>query len=261
MAKILVLGESGGGKTTSLGGNKKLGIKGADPKVSYVLSVTSKPISAGSDIKWPVAPNFGLHYTAAMLKDYRRIITNNPDLIVHAIKLLAQTPIENVFLDDSNYLMQDMYMAEALKTGWDMPKKIGFKMGKIFEAVEALPYSKNFIMMAHGEEYDKVGGKKGYRMKTTGKMVQEYVTPEGKFDILLIADSQWDETTKTGRKVFITRDDGVYTGAKCQGIFDDLYIPNDMGYVLDKVNAYYNSVEEDEEEPEATQEDTEATQE
>lgn len=135
--------------------------------------------------------------------------------------------------------MQDYYMEKALASGWDTPKKIGYDFGKIFQAIEHLPIDKNFIMFAHGEEYDKADGRKGYRLKTTGKMVQEYITPEGKFDVVLIGKSGFDESTKTVKKEFVTNDDGVYSTAKSHRIFDSLYIKNDMGYVIKKVNEYY----------------------
>lgn len=241
MAKILVLAESGFGKTTSLMKSEKYAIEGLDPKETYIISVTSKPLPGkGSNQLYPVVPNFSLNTQAIGLKDYRRIVTANPALVAHAINLLnTVNAIRTIVLDDTNYLMQDQYMAKALSTGWDAPKKIGYDMGKIFVAFEATPRDKNFIMIAHGEEYDKTNGRKGYRMKTTGKMVQEYITPEGKFDVVLIGNSTFDETEKKAVKQFVTNDDGVYSSAKSHEIFDSLYIPNDMGLVIKKVNEYY----------------------
>lgn len=96
-------------------------------------------------------------------------------------------------------------------------------------------------MLAHMEEYPKPGGKMGVRMKTTGKMVQEYVTPEGKFDVLLIGKSIFDDKEQKAHKRYVTRDDGVYESAKSHRIFgpDETYILNDLGYVVEKVREYY----------------------
>lgn len=242
MAKILGLAESGFGKTTSYAGSEEHGIVGCNPDNTYLITATSKDVPGrGSRKKWPMFPNFGLQSTASQLKDYRRIFTNNPAVAAHAINLLGTVKsIQNIILDDTNYYMQDMYMEKALSTGWDAPKKIGFEFNKIFKAMEALPEDKNFVMLAHFEEYTKATGQLGVRMKTTGKMVQEYVTPEGKFDILLVGKSLWDDKEQRARKVFVTRDDGVHTSAKCHGIFSDTYILNDMGYILDEVTKYYN---------------------
>lgn len=241
----MVLAETGFGKSTSIDGDEELGIKGLSPSDTYVLSVTSKPLpSKGSMKKWPSTKNFNTASVASDLKNYRRIISNKPSTIAHAINLLGRvTTIKNIVLDDANYLMQDMYMENALAGGWDTPKMIGFQFNKIFKAMEDLPEEKNFIMMAHFEEYDKVAGKKGVRMKTTGKMVQEYITPEGKFDVLLIGSSIFDEKEQKASKKFVTRDDGVFVTAKSHRIFgpDETYITNDMAYVIEKVNAYYGN--------------------
>jgi len=221
------------------------GIKGLNPKETYIISVTSKPLPGrGSSKLYPIYPNFNANIKDAnTLAPYRRIVSNDAAVISAAIDLILLTPIRNIVLDDANYIMQDYYMAKALSSGWDTPKKIGFDMNKIFSSMERVPETKNFIMLAHGEEYDKTDGRKGYRLKTTGKMVQEYITPEGKFDIVLIGKSSYDDTNKKVLKQFVTNDDGVYSSAKSHKIFPNVYINNDMGYVVDMAYAYYNEPE------------------
>ena len=247
MAKILVLAESGFGKSTSLMKDEEYGIEGLEPVNSYIISATSKPLPGrGSRKKFPVLPQelTNMSITRDHLSPYRRVISNNGQVVAYMIELLGQVaPMRNIVVDDANYIMQDYYMDKALSTGWDAPKRIGYDMGKVFKAMNSLPEDKNFIMLAHGEEYEKPDGRKGYRFKTTGKMVNEYVTPEGKFDVVLIGRSNYDESSKKVVKEFVTNDDGVYTSAKSHRIFDSLYIPNDMGLVVKKVNEYYDEVE------------------
>ena len=246
MPNILVIAESGFGKTTSLIENKQYGIKGLNPDETYVISATKKDLPGrGSRHLFPILPPEITHtgISAGHLAPYRRIITNNAMIVAHMIRLLATVQkIKNVVLDDANYIMQDYYMAKALSTGWDAPKRIGYDMGQIFEAFNNLRIEQNFIMLAHGEEYDKADNKKGYRVKTTGKMVQEYITPEGKFDVVLIGRSNYDDTSRKVSKEFVTNDDGTYTSAKSHGIFDSLYIPNDMGLVIEKVTEYFSTM-------------------
>jgi hypothetical protein len=249
MPKIMVLAPTGGGKTSSAAGNSKLGIKGLSPEDTYWITATSKPLSGkGSMKKWPTHTSFNFQSNAASLKDFRRIYTNDPALAAHAITLLGTVKgIHNIILDDTNYYMQDMYMERALSTGWDAPKKIGYEFNKIFKAIERLPENKNFIMMAHYEEYKKVDGNLGARMKTTGNMVDQYVTPEGKFDIVLFVRSSYEESEgkKQVSKQFVTKDDGIFTSAKDQGIFDETYIPNDLAYVIEEVDKYYYGDDEE----------------
>ena len=63
-------------------------------------------------------------------------------------------------------------MKNALKGSWDVPKQIGYTMGLIFDAINAVPEDKNIIALAHYEEYkDKNGDSLSYKYKSTGKMV------------------------------------------------------------------------------------------
>lgn len=237
MSRILVLAKSGFGKTFSMGKVESLGHIGLNPKETYVISVTSKPLTfPGSRELYKTTPinNMGAG---------NRVITNNPEQVAYAIEQLLSSPFENIVVDDFNYLMQDYYMDNALKGGWDTPKKIGYFMGKIFSAIEKYGDSeKNIIVLAHGEEVPQQDGRVYLKMKTTGKMVDEYVTPEGKFDVTLVGRSRFDTASKKVIKEFITNEDEFTSSPKSPyGMFEDLYIPNDLGLVVDKVNKYYTA--------------------
>lgn len=241
MARILCLAASGFGKSTGTAKIKdeKLGIDfiGLDPSESYIISVTSKPLPyKGSNNVWPVT-------TSDQLRQGRRIITNDAEVIASTIRTLFESPVKNLVIDDFNYIMQDWYMANALRTGWDAPKTIGYKMGLIFDAVELFKDpSKNVIVLAHGEDVPSTDGsaRKYTKMKTTGKMVDEYVTPEGKFDVTLVGRSRWDTKNARSIKEYVTNEDSQYSSPKSPiGMFEELYISNDLGYVVQKVNEYY----------------------
>lgn len=114
-------------------------------------------------------------------------------------------------------------------------------MGLIFDAFETNP-EKHYFMMAHYEEYtNTTEGGLSYRFKTTGKMVQEFITPEGNFEIVLYGKTDVTEVDnkKTIKTLFVTNKDGQYPAKSPIGMFPDLYIPNDLGYVLEKINEYY----------------------
>ena len=113
MAKILVLAKSGFGKTTSWAGREKLGIKGLDPKETYVISVTSKPLT------FPKSRELYKVAQKGKVATGNRYISNNPEEIATLLEQLLQSPYKNIVVDDFNYLMQDYYMDNALKGGWD----------------------------------------------------------------------------------------------------------------------------------------------
>ena len=262
MPRILVLAKTGFGKTTSLFAVESLGFIGLDPKTTFIISCTTKPLSVkgafnlyksvdystlkqdGKFIITPSDKNKKAQLFAEMVKILRtgnRLIAKNALDVAYTLEILGTSKqYKNIVLDDMNYLAQDEYMRNALKGGWDTPKLIGYNTGLIFDAIDSIPETKNIICMAHFEEYkDKVGDSISYKYKSVGNMVDNYITPEGKFEIVLYGKSYYSEELKKSVRVFVTNDDGVYPAKSPVDMFSDIYIPNDMGAVIKQVENYY----------------------
>jgi hypothetical protein len=235
MAKVLILAPSGLGKSTSIGNIPELGITGLKPEETFIISATSKPLPfKGSQKNYPVGkPNDA---------DIRRYISNDGEKVAAAIKYIIENKKEviNIVVDDSNYIMQDYYMANSLKKGYDTFKEIGKFMDAVFNAMEQTEKI-NFFMLAHYEEFkDSSADTISYRFKTVGKMVNDYITPEGKFDIVLYGRQSYSEQDKKVTKQFVTNYDGQFPAKSPVGMFKDLYIPNDLGVVKQTIDEYYN---------------------
>ena len=208
MAKILVLARSGFGKTTSWAGRERFGIKGLDPKETYVIQCKSRAITnpeykltASTEIKDLATGNRVQVDTVTGLDRFKKVAE-----IIEALKL---SPYKNIIIEDFNYLSQDYYMANAMKGGWDTPKVLGFGMGLIFDSFKGFPENKNLICYAHYEEYkDKNGDSISYKFKTVGKMTDDYITPEGNFDIILFGKQIYDNQNKKAVKTFVKEFDG-----------------------------------------------------
>lgn len=111
--KALILAKSGFGKSTSIGEIPELGIKGLDPKETYLISCVNKPLPfRGATGKYKIT-------TSAKIAEGNRIITNDAKEVASIIEILANSPFKNIVLDDMNYISQDFYMKNALKGGWD----------------------------------------------------------------------------------------------------------------------------------------------
>lgn len=241
MGKILILAPSGFGKTTSIGNLPELGIEGLNPKETFVISATSKPLPfRGSSKVYKVVDPL----SPPTVENGNRLISNSGPFIAKTINFILanRSEIKSIVIDDANYIMQDYYMTNASKKGYDTFKEIGASMNAVFTAMETSS-TVNFYMMAHYEEYrDSNEDTISYRFKTVGKMVQDYITPEGKFDVVLFGKQSFDEQTKKISKEFVTNFDGRFPAKTPVGMFKELYIPNDLGYVEKAVRAYYEDL-------------------
>ncbi len=241
MCKILILAKSGFGKTTSYCGREKLNIKGLNPKDTYIIQCIGRGVpnkefklTSSNEIKDLNTGNRVQVDNITGIERFKRV--------ADIITALVKSPYKNIIVDDFNYLAQDFYMANAMKGGWDTPKQIGYGMGLIFNAMKQVPEDKNLICCAHYEEYkDKNGDSISYKFKTTGKMVDDYITPEGNFDIILFGKQTFNAETKQPIKVFVKEFDGEYPAKDSLGVLDALpnEIPNDLSIVVDAINKYY----------------------
>ena len=138
--------------------------------------------------------------------------------------------------------MQDYYMNNSMKGGWNTPKEIGFGMGLIFDAMKGYPENKHIYVFAHYEKVNDNDGTVTYQMKTTGKMVNEYCTPQGKFDIILYGKQAYNEEEKKAIKTFVKDFDGTFPAKDSIGVLDDMAdeFPNDLYLVSEELKKRYN---------------------
>ena len=233
---IAVVGESGSGKSTSLSSIPELGILGLKPEETFIINVKGKPLPIKSwkklykeiDITKP--PTEG-NYLA----------TTDSSLIVKTLQYINQyrTDIKNVVLEDAQYVMSEEFMINALKTGYDKFNRMAKNMYDIINAGILMRDSINFIMITHNDEEE---GKS--KIKTLGKMLDDKVNLAGLFTVVLYSTTK---TTQQGTSYnFVTNkyidDRGIHIMAKSPvGMFNEILIPNDMGYVLQKIEEYNNA--------------------
>lgn len=94
MAKILILGASGFGKSSSIAHLEEYNHIGLDPKITYIISATSKPLpfkEQGTLFKIT---------TPDKLSEVNRVVTNNGNTIGSIIRSLSKSPYKNIILDD-----------------------------------------------------------------------------------------------------------------------------------------------------------------
>lgn len=232
---IAVVGDSGSGKSTSIGQIPELGIIGLDPKETFLINVMGKPLpmrgwrSKYVEIDLSKPPTEG-NYLA----------TTDSALIVKTLKYINENrrDIKNVVLDDFIYIMSSSFMAKALQAGFDKFNALGKSAYDVINTGITMRNGLNFIMLTHDDEDN---GKA--KIKFLGKLLEDKVNPAGMFTIVLFTTSVTSPQGVTSYH-FITNkhmdNRGVLIPAKSPvGMFEEKLIPNDMGVVIETVEKYY----------------------
>lgn len=199
--KILILGDSGTGKSASLRNFK-------DDEI-LVINSAGKPLPFKNHFE-TVTPRFD-HLT---------------DDILDALK---KTMKKVVVVDDAQYIMSFQYMRRIKEAGWDKWNDIQGDFFNIIQMCDYLPNDTIVYFLSHIQR-DEQGHEK---IKTMGKMLDEKITIEGLFTTVLKTSVQ------DGKYYFITQNNGLDTVKSPMGMFESYAIDNDLKYVDTKIRNYY----------------------
>lgn len=195
---VLIMGQSGSGKSASMRNFKANEIG--------VINVAGKPLPFKSDIK--------------------SINTDNYAEVEHVIKIAK---VNAIVVDDSQYLMADEYMNRAKEHGFQKFTDIGYNFWHLVNMVRTLPENKIVYFMQHTEISDN-GREKA---KTIGKLLDEKITLEGMFSIVL------KTSVVDGHYYFTTQTNGSDTVKSPIGMFSEQLIDNDLKMVDSTIRDYY----------------------
>lgn len=196
---VLILGQSGTGKSASMRNFKEDEIG--------VINVARKPLPFRSNLK-----------------------TFNSDNYAEIMSVLKRANAKSIIIDDAQFLMANEFMRAAKQKGYDKFTEIALNFWNLTQfCVNELPDDVIVYFLAH-TEWDNLGNEK---MKTVGKMLDDKITIEGLFTIVmktLVHDNQYSFTTQNSGR------DTVKTPI---GMFNDSVIPNDLKTVDDTIREYY----------------------
>lgn len=221
---IAIVGSSGEGKSTS--------IETLNPKETFIINVVGKPLPFRG---WKA--NYTLADPKTNSGNY--IVTANSKEICGVLNKISKDylHIKQVVLDDSQYTMSTTFMEKALEKGYDKFSIIGQDMWHILNTGKSLRDDLKVFMLFHdeviNESYDPQR-----KIKTIGKMLDQNVTLEGLFTIVLFTRVTKDEN-KENLFQFVTQKENNNTAKSPRGMFEK-YIPNDLAYVVKKIDEYYN---------------------
>jgi len=226
MSAIAIVGKSGTGKSTSYGHIPELGIKGLNPKTTVIINVSGKDLPFRGWVKM---------YTGHPKDGGNYLETSDADIIAKSIKGISDTrpDVTDIIIDDGQFIMSFEFMRRAKENGYGKFSDIGVNIAKIAEASRNTRKDLKVYFLWHPEE-DK---ETGFKMKTIGKMVDDYLTLEGLFSVILYTNVSKGADNKIQYQ-FVTNNDGKYPAKSPVGMFKDIYIPNDLSVVSELIDQY-----------------------
>lgn len=208
---VLVIGRSGSGKTYSL--------KNFEPSEVGVISVEKGRLPFKSGIKTVRVPK---DPTKGEARDAAQLNAAKYAWIQRAIQN-AKVPV--IVIDDSQYLLVNELFDRTYEKGYDKFTSMASKFRDLIHFVNELENDNLIVYFLHHSETDTDGREK---VKTIGKMLDEKLTVEGCFDIVLYCQDH----------KFFTQANGQSTAKSPEGMFD-LEIPNDLKMVDTAIRDYY----------------------
>ena len=195
------MGESGSGKSASLRNFKKEDVG--------ILNVASKPL--------PFRNTNGLVTVNRATYSMINGAVTSPNRLSYAI-------------DDAQYLMAFESFDKANITGYAKFTEMAKNYEEMLRVIQEDTSPDTIVYVMQHIDTDENGKVKA---KTLGKMLDQQLTIEGLFSIVLLAKA--DER----RHYFVTQSDGTNPCKSPIGMFDDIEIDNDLKMVDDTIREYY----------------------
>lgn len=196
---VLILGESGTGKSASL--------RNFEPDDVSIFNVAAKPL--------PFRKKLPIKSTS----DYNTICQG-----------IAQSQKKAFVIDDSQYLLCFESFAKAKEIGYGKFTDMALHFYNLVQFVIRQTPPDVIVYFLHHTETDGNTGK--VKAKTMGKMLDTQLTLEGLFSIVLMAYTDGKKHT------FITQSDGFTTAKSPMEMFP-VEIDNDLKAVDQAIREYY----------------------
>lgn len=196
---VLILGASGSGKSTSL--------ENFSENEVLIFNVAGKPFPFRKMLK--VINNAGYDNIG---------------------KILNKKEFKKYVIDDSQYLLAFDLFDRAKETGYGKFTDIAVRFYKMIRfVIDKMPKDVIVYFLHHSEE--TASGK--IKAKTVGKMLDDQLTLEGLFSIVLLAETDGD------KYYFVTQSDGYSTCKSPKEMFRK-NIKNDLKIVDTTIRKYWN---------------------
>ena len=195
---VLILGDSGSGKSTSM--------RNFSEDEVGIFNVASKPLPFRKKLKKVDGAT------------YQKII-----------KSLSAPKLKVYVIDDSQYLMAFEMFSKAKETGYGKFTDMALNFYSLVQfVIQQTPPDVIVYFLHHVQKNDY-----GIKAKTVGKMLDDQLTLEGLFSIVLMAKCD------SGRYYFQTHNGGYDTVKSPMGMFETDEIDNDLKLVDQTIREYW----------------------
>lgn len=206
--KVLILGNSGAGKTYSLRNLKE--------EETFIIQCTKKDLPFRN-------------YTKRYNQEKKNIFCSKDlNTVLEMLKRINKNEnIKTVIIDDFNYLMTFGYKARAKENGFTKFETIAFLVIDIFDEIDSMRDDLIVYIIAHPQE--SLSGK--ISTKTIGKFLDEKVCIEGLFNMVILAigsDNNFQFTVN-----------GMDPAKTPVGMFETNEIENDLVLINETIKNYY----------------------
>jgi hypothetical protein len=220
---VLIIAESGTGKSTS--------VRNLNPKETFIINIANKPLPFRG---WK--------------KDYTMISKDNPKGNMTATSTTAgiikaiqhvndkMPHITNLVVDDWQYMSSFEYFDRAHEKGYDKFTQIAANLAQVAKMPKDLRDDLYIFFMTHSEEATDINGHRKVKAKTIGKMIDNTLTLEGLFSIVLFGRVIKEEDKLVYG--FDTQNNGENTCKSPMEMFEEFFIDNDLQFVKDCIIQY-----------------------
>ena len=220
----MVIADSGTGKSTS--------IRTLDPKETFIINIANKPLPfKGWKSKYTQISKEN--------KDGNLTSASSSAGIVKAIQHVDKNMpnIKTLVVDDWQYMSSFEYFDRANEKGYDKFTQIAANLAMVAKLPKDLRDDLTVFFLTHSEDSTDINGNRKVKAKTIGKMIDNTLTLEGLFSIVLFGkvNKNDDGELEYG---FETQNNGENTCKSPMGMFEDKFIPNDLQLVKDCIEEY-----------------------
>jgi len=220
MSKLIALvGDTGSGKSHS--------IQYLDPKETYIINVAGKELPFKEGEK---------NYNRENKNIKSECKNNEIQRLLHTLSDKAPH-IKNIIIEDGSYIMGFETVARATEVGYTKFSVMAQETLALVQEAKKLRDDIIVVYISHLEESEDSGEIVRYKMKTSGKMIDNRINLEGLFTVVIYSVAEY--SSEGTDYTFVTNRYKKYPAKSPSGMFEKTKITNNLQNVIDSVRKYY----------------------